>query len=420
MNHIVFLEPARNSSKSREAIAPPQSESPCPVPMLPRSRSILTAILCGAFATLLARPVCVAEPLDLGPGRQPRVTVAPNGDVLVTFGRENAIFVTRSSDGGRSFEPAREIADVPALALGMRRGPRIVAVKDALLVTAVVGKTGMGRDGDILGWRSLDSGKTWTALPRPINDAPDAAREGLHNLAVDADGSRVFCVWLDLRDRAGMTVYGALSSDGGATFGKNVLAYASPDGHVCECCHPSAAFCGRIVDDPNSEPHNADVVRVMFRNSLGGNRDMYVATSTDGGKTFGRGEQLDKEHWRLSACPMDGGAIVNGPGAPAWFCAAYRRGSSVFFYESSLQESERRIADGRQPAACWSNAGPLVVYTAADGSLGGYVVRRDRHFRLAERGEDPVLATAPAGRTGTTFCAWESNAHVFVAAPIPP
>ena len=43
----------------------------------------------------------------------------------------------------------------------------------------------------------------------------------------------------------------------------NRLVYASPDGHVCECCRPSIAVADRRI-------------ALMFRNWIDGNRDMDV------------------------------------------------------------------------------------------------------------------------------------------------
>src|SRR5438067_8065800 len=164
-----------------------------------RARAGLTisvAFLLLAFLSLSARG---QGSVDLGAGRQPQVAASPAGDIFVAFGRDNGIYFTASRDGGHTFSSAVNVATVKSLALGMRRGPRIVAMKDALLITAIAGETGKGRDGDVLAWRSTDGGATWSALASPINDVADSAREGLHNLGDDPARGRVFCVWLDLR-----------------------------------------------------------------------------------------------------------------------------------------------------------------------------------------------------------------------------
>ena len=57
-----------------------------------------------------------------------------------------------------------------------------------------------------------------------INDVPGAPTEGLHALASDAKG-QLFAAWLDKRGGQGTKLYGARSTDGGATWSKNVMIY---------------------------------------------------------------------------------------------------------------------------------------------------------------------------------------------------
>ena len=64
------------------------------------------------------------------------------------------------------------------MSLGMRRGPRVVASGEAVCITAIGGKQGKGRDGDLLAMHSADGGKTWKQIDK-----------GDYN-AVQAKGSR--------------------------------------------------------------------------------------------------------------------------------------------------------------------------------------------------------------------------------------
>ncbi|KAJ3054740.1 hypothetical protein HK102_011471, partial [Quaeritorhiza haematococci] len=54
----------------------------------------------------------------------------------------------------------------------------------------------------------------------------------------------------------------------------------------------------------------------MWRNSLKGARDLFLADSSDGGRTFSPAEKLGRGTWPLNACPMDGGAVAVGPAGP--------------------------------------------------------------------------------------------------------
>src|SRR5260221_12587103 len=69
------------------------------------------------------------------------------------------------------------------LALGMHRGPRVAYTGQGIVISAVVGQQGKGKDGDVMAWRSLEGGKNWSA-PDRLNDAPGSTRESLHALHV--------------------------------------------------------------------------------------------------------------------------------------------------------------------------------------------------------------------------------------------
>ena len=95
----------------------------------------------------------------------------------MTFGASGAVYYANSSDGGQKFTAPVEVGAVTKLALGMRRGPRITAGSDAIVVAAIGHE-----DGNVLAWRSTNEGRTWQG-PVQVNDAPRDAREGLHALA---------------------------------------------------------------------------------------------------------------------------------------------------------------------------------------------------------------------------------------------
>src|SRR5262245_52097300 len=200
--------------------------------------NILTASLF-CIASISAR---AGQPIELASGtaprhpQQPQVAVDPAGGIHVVFGIGDQIRYCRSDDGGKSFSQPVDLPLVSNMSLGMRRGPRVAAGEGFVCVTAIGGKQGKGRDGDILAFRSTDGGKTWQG-PSLVNDEPAAAREGLHAMSAGPKGELV-CVWLDLRAK-GSKLYRARSQDGGQVWRKNQLVYESPDGHVCECCHPT-------------------------------------------------------------------------------------------------------------------------------------------------------------------------------------
>lgn len=346
-----------------------------------------------ALCALAARAAAQSKPVRLpapAAAMQPRAAVDPSGRVLVVFGTKTGVFFTASRDGGDTFAAPVEVGRTTRLSLGLRRGPRIAIAQDALVVTAIAGEQGGGRDGDVVAWRSADGGATWSA-PTKLNDQAGSAREGLHALAAGPKGE-LFCAWVDLREKKG-ELWGASSTDGGAHWSANRLAYRSPDGTICECCAPSVVFGpdGTLV--------------VMWRNWLDGARDLYVSSSKDGGATFGPARKQGEGTWRVQACPMDGGGLaVTSEGEVA---SVWRRERTV--YRTIGDGREETLGPGEQASIVF---GPDGFFTAWSASRGGelLVLRPgdEKAERIAQAAIDPTLFTTPDGR-GPVIAVWEER-----------
>ncbi|HEY0867222.1 MAG TPA: sialidase family protein [Fimbriimonas sp.] len=292
--------------------------------------------------------VAVTGPGILAKGPQ---AAARERSLFVAYGSGDDLYVSQAGDD-LAFRPPVRIGNAGKLSIGMRRGPRIVASGSRLVVSAIYGERGGGRDGDLLSWRSEDAGKTWSG-PTKVSDEPGAAREGLHAMAAGRDGT-IACVWLDLRNK-GTEIWVATSRDGGASWSKNARVYRSPEGTVCECCHPSAAF----------GPDNR--LYVMFRNSLGGARDMYLASSRDGGRSFSPALKLGTGSWRLNACPMDGGSLaVDSKGRVV---TVWRREDRLFTCRPGSPETEMR--PGMQAWVAPAGPSTAFVFQRAGRVYGG-------------------------------------------------
>ncbi len=320
--------------------------------------------------------------------KQPQITASQNL-VALTFGGSSAVYFSASRDQGRTFSRPVKVGEAGVLALGRHRGPRIAITSRAIVISAIVGEQGKGKDGDLVSWRSTDGGRTWLKGP-VINDRPNAAREGLHGMAAGPDGL-LYAVWLD--DRAGgKEVYGAYSDDGGATWSKNVRIYHSPDGHVCECCHPSVLV------------GNGGKVYVMWRNWLGGSRDFYVARSDDGGRTFQEAEKLGVGTWKLNACPMDGGGLAltrEGTLVSVW-----RRQDQIFLTKG--EGAETRIDAGKDPALAIGREGLYLVWTNPSG-VYARVPGKTEPVALDAEGGYAQLAALPGGQIAAV---WESKGAI--------
>ncbi|QEG41305.1 sialidase family protein [Roseimaritima ulvae] len=346
---------------------------------------VTLSLFVGGDITSAADSVVVVTEGAIPGIRQPQAAVSNTGTIVVTFGAGETIYFCKSTDRGRTYTSPTKVGQAPKLALGMRRGPRIVAIDDHVAITAISHETG-----NVLAWHSLDGGKSWSDSV-DVNDERRSAREGLHDLAIGSD-RLLLCTWLDLRN--GRTqVYGARSKDLGKTWEKNVHVYTSPSGTVCKCFHPSV-----VIDQSGA-------VHVMCRNLIDGKRDMYVSTSEDDGQSFSRAEKLGLDSWRLNACPMDGGDIAtnsNGDLLTVW-----RRDRSLYSAGVGLKP-EKFIGRGEQPSIVAGHEGYSISWV--DRREGKLLLLRPASttpVTIAMKASDPVLAASVTGE-GPVVLVWES------------
>ncbi len=329
----------------------------------PRWRLCLTLVFLTATAAAAA---------EFPNASQPQLAATTDGQVWLTFGRGQEIFVARSVDAGATFDTPMRVAALPSLMLGRRRGPRIAAHGDTITVTAMAG--------ELFSFCSKNAGKTWTG-PVRVNDVPGSAREGLNGLAIAPDG-RLFTLWLDLRGER-TQLFSAESADGGATWSANRLVYRAPPGNtVCECCHPSAQFNAR-----------GDLA-VMWRNAIDGVRNMWSAVRPAGATAFGAPAQIGEGTWPLKACPMDGGAIVTDRET---FRSVWMRAGDVYFCTPGA--SEEKVSVGGQPVAAF--VGETLVLAWQQGA-DLWVLRKSGAsappVRHAAKARFPSLIALPDGR----------------------
>ncbi|MEA2553285.1 MAG: hypothetical protein QOJ65_1461 [Fimbriimonadaceae bacterium] len=350
---------------------------------------MVLSLIAFAFAS---RAVLVVGPRDFEGAEAPYAAVSNTGVICVAFGAGDGLYLSQSRNLGKTYEKPRRIGTAPKVMLGMRRGPRITATNDSIVVSAI-------SEGNLLAWKSNDRGESWIG-PAQVNDMPDSAREGLH--AMDAVGSRVVCAWLDMREK-GTQIYAAVSDDGGENWSSNMQVYKSPGGSVCECCHPSVDI------DANG------VIRVMFRNSLNGNRDMYVVEGRDidgvalnsgpsaqEGITWGKARVIGKDHWKLDRCPMDGGAISSDDQAHVW--TIWRRNTTI--YRTLVGSPEEKMGVGVQPWI-YAKGGAYGVYLKARPGPMMVLKGTDAARQIAPMADDPMVA-GPVSGSGPVVAVWST------------
>jgi hypothetical protein len=332
-----------------------------------------------------------------------------------TEGEESNVFVARGRPDGGFAESVR-VNDRPGDAAPHAQAPAQVAVgpDGAVYVVWQNNTTVEGRRfpaSDLRFARSTDGGRTFELAIYVNDDAggPPTSHT-FHDMAVAADGT-VYVSWIDGRARtsaegpsafgggghaahhgagdAGPQIRIARSTDGGRTFGASHVV----DDEACPCCRTSLAL------GPDGEVWVA--WRKVFEGSV---RDVVVARSVDGGRTFSPPVRVHADGWAIEACPHAGPAVAvdrAGRVHVAWFTGAEGRAGAYH----ATSETGEAFGDP-SPLTPVGGVPTTQVAMAADEDGSVWVAWEDPEgdtpaLRLARVGEDgeprPVDAEAVTG-----------------------
>ena len=326
----------------------------------------------------LPAQVSIEPVITIAKGQVPSVVKDRGNLIHIVYGTGDSIMYVSGKDG-KTFTSPSLVSVLPGLFSFAMRGPQVAVTSHGLVITACT------KEGNIYAFNKLAKGQ-WSK-PVILNEVPASAKEGL--MALSADGNNVFATWLSVNEPKGQKLLGIRSADGGKTWSKNLLVYSSPDKSVCECCKPST-----IV--------KSNKVYVMFRNWLNGNRDLYIATSTNGGKTFQGASKLGQGSWKLSGCPMDGGGLAVSQSGIVH--TVWRRESII--YTATPGGAEQSIGEGRNctveimngtPIYAWTQNGDIII-TLPGGSK-----------KNIGKGSLPQLK---AVNSNQLFCVWEKDKQI--------
>ncbi|TLU97333.1 exo-alpha-sialidase [Dyadobacter luticola] len=341
------------------------------------------------FQTDLPEPGRADAEYNLGMGSQPEIAIDQNGTVRIVYGVKNGdqrdLYFVSSNDGGKSFSKPTQLGSFSKMGLGMGRGPQITTTNDYTVVT--VGD----HHGDLFAMRLSNSDNQWSA-PVKINDADTTAKEALSGLGA-GKGNDVYTVWLDTR-LGNNNLYGSLSEDGGLTWEKNQLIYQGEQKGICDCCKPSVSF------DQNGSMY------VMFRNKLDGARNMYLISSKDNGKHFGKAQKLGTGDFMIDGCPMDGGDLAadeNGRVTTVW-----RRQLEVYVAEP--EKPEVKLGVGRTPVILQTGKGPAIAWQQ-DGAIQFRATDGQKAVSIG-KGQYPKLAMMADKKT--SLCVFERDGQILV------
>lgn len=250
------------------------------------------------------------------------------------------VWVSRSGDDG-SFLPPVRVNDIEGDAAPHEQAPAQIEIGPEGNVyvlwqnnTVVAGR--MYPYSNLRLARSTDGGRTFEPAIFVNDDAAGPpASHTFHDIVAGPDGT-VWVSWIDSRVRAeqerslaaaatdshashgaddlpGSEIRVARSTDGGRTFGPATVVAGS----ACPCCRTSLA----IADD--------STIYLSWRTVLPGNiRDVVVARSDDAGATFTAAQRVNQDDWVFDACPHAGSSLVvdsRGRLHVAWYTGAAER-----------------------------------------------------------------------------------------------
>ena len=206
------------------------------------------AFLFFAWAVMNAQAQPIIPITTPNQGRVPEIAQDKNGILHLTYGKENDAFYVNSHDNGKTFSvPVKLNQRVGTVTVGGERGAKIVIGKNGIIHSIWLGHYKMG--GGVWYTRSTDGGKTFA----PERNVQDTAI-GCDSPTIVADNAgNVLLFWLDARlpKDAENPVTDAIilsrSKDNGENFSQNEIVKYDFVGRACACCRLEARLRGGDV-----------------------------------------------------------------------------------------------------------------------------------------------------------------------------
>ncbi|HSK64847.1 MAG TPA: sialidase family protein, partial [Pyrinomonadaceae bacterium] len=312
--------------------------------------SLLFVTGCGRFAadashasSATFQPVQLSAPeVDAA---EPVTATAPGGGFYVAWvnhvGHHQAdVMLARFDNEGAPAGSAVRVNPEVGNATAWRGDPPSVAVTDRavyVLWTArieVEGKKGT----DLYLSTSADQGKTFATAVK-VNDDNLPGAHGMHSLAVSREG-RIYVAWLDERNirapkpskHAGghhMESNRELFVASSIDGGKTFSTNRKIAADACPCCKTALAVSAE------------GTIYASWRQVLPGNfRHIAVARSTDGAANFSAPVIVSDDKWMLQGCPVSGPSLSTDPNGAlkvVWYAAGEAGAPGLYFAETRDQ-----------------------------------------------------------------------------------
>jgi hypothetical protein len=315
--------------------------------------SLLFVCGCARFAADASR--ATFQPVQISAAEvdaaEPVTATAPNGGFYVAWVNHNAnsqsdVMLARFDHDGAANGAAVRVNRTEGIATAWRGDQPSVAVNDRsvyVLWTAHVESDGK-KGTDLYLSTSHDGGKTFDAAVKINDDTVESVHgrhafvgaHGMHSLALANDG-RIYAAWLDERN---ISEPKPSQHAGGHHMESNrdlFVAYSTDGGktfstnqkvaeNACPCCKTALAV------SPDG------TLYASWRQVLPGNfRHIAVASSTDGGVKFSSPTIVSDDKWKLQGCPVSGPSLAvdaNGTLKVVWYAAGEGDAPGLYFAET--------------------------------------------------------------------------------------
>jgi len=327
----------------------------------------------------------------VGKGNDPQLGVRASEELFLLSVKERTLWLQTSADGGDSFDEGIRVSDGGKIASNSENTPLMVV--RSMHEFYAVWTADDGHDHSSLQFaRSMDWGKSF-GKSIPVDSSGNAS-QSFFTLAVAPDGT-VFVAWLDGRDRGqGKQGSSALYLARSVNLGQSFEASVRVALNVCPCCRPSIAF------GENKTMH------IGWRGVIDHDiRDIFIATSTDGGATFGAQTCVAEDNWQINGCPHSGPALATLGGRlfVAWHTVSGKRSRIYIAWSidngahfSSKVEGGMNLLDPNHPRLVHLDDTLGLVFQARGAPAREAWVKQDVYFRQIDR----VGALSPVQRLG--------------------
>jgi hypothetical protein len=333
----------------------------------------------------------------------PFIVSGNRGDFYLAYvERANSVsdvMLRRSSDGVKFSTPVRVNDRAGDATVRNENPPKVAVGARGEVYVCWANERGKWK-GDIRFARSTDGGKTFSpAITINSDGAGEPAGHAFQSIAVDRRG-RVYVAWIDERNKQkedrGAEIWLAVSADGGRTFSRDrgILTDA------CECCRTNLQIDaeGNLYLSYRTVPRSGPMYR-----------DIIIARSQDGGKTFTQ-TVVSEDRWEINGCPVAGPSFNfdnRGAITAVWFMGGGERPG--LYYATSADRGKtfapRRLLDPRQKIGKHAHTAGMaggeifVAWDDADGktfSAWGVLNPQKESLRRSDQHEGVAYPVAAA------------------------